>query len=141
MQENKLRLILRVVLLSLVCAWQVAFFASQQPVRLIIASPPAGVPLSAVLSQALSFFLRLPPVAPFDSLLGPLLSPSPGPAPVLDGIHRQGLSLVKQAADDNLQDELQPSGSSSEPQEGTDVQAGHQVHSRPFQQHLLGLIE
>ena len=56
------------------CVKQVAFFASQQPARLIIASPPAGVPLSAVLSQALSSFLGLPPAAPFDALLGPLLA-------------------------------------------------------------------
>ncbi len=56
------------------CLLQVAFFASQQPPRLIVASPPAGVPLSAVLSQALASFLGLPPAAPFDALLAPLLA-------------------------------------------------------------------
>ncbi|KAK9856110.1 hypothetical protein WJX84_004825 [Apatococcus fuscideae] len=36
---------------------EVAFFASQQPPRLIIGEPARGVPLSAVLTQALSSFL------------------------------------------------------------------------------------
>ncbi|KAK9867034.1 hypothetical protein WJX84_006426, partial [Apatococcus fuscideae] len=54
---------------------EVAFFASQQPPRLIISEPALGIPLSAVLSQALSAFLGLPPAAPVDALLSPLVSP------------------------------------------------------------------
>lgn len=72
---------------------QVAFFAAQRPPRLIIAQPAAGVPLSAVLTQALSCFLGLPPAAPFDALLGPLLLPLQQiPSQVGSGLAGQALA-------------------------------------------------